>query len=172
MKCLLSVLIICLMCTSCRDELDDCSDFLQSECAKLKIEPYYEYDGWGDLYNESGSTKLSVDFYLKEKVSLEEIRRTFVYVHKTILSKLNENIVLLDDLRLDLFSKENFAVRFLIASSVEKESSKDFYIHSTSNRGEIITYYMVNDFDKEHKKHKETIEEAYRIIEEEERLNK
>ena len=167
MRLLFLTLTICLFCSSCRDEIDECSDFLDLECSKLEIGPYYNYHCWGDLYNNSTFSKLSISFYLRKKISLEESRRDLVYIHKTVLSKINLNVDLLRKFDLDLLKEDEFSVRVLFENLSLKDFSKEFYVASCSIKEGEVDYYMVNDMSETPFIYKESLEEAYRIVEEE-----
>jgi hypothetical protein len=170
MKLIISLFVVCCLLVSCDDYLDRIIHFLDKESLEITKKYGLIYGSHGGNYNEEKAESLSVKFYKNKKVELSESRKLFISVHRDFFNSIKREVSLEEDI-----NKESFSMHDLCLNISFKDKEENFfyspYVGVVVNRRGFVYFSFLDEKTKKTMKHEETLEEAYRIVEEEERLS-
>jgi hypothetical protein len=161
--------IICLL-TSCSDYLDKVVDFLDKESLEITKKYNLTYGGHGGSYNNEKAESLLVWFYKNKKIKLDEARKLVIQAHRDFYTSIKREKALEEFINADKFTMHNFKLKI---SFKNKENTFFYnpYVGSVISSRGLVRYNFFDEKTGKETEYKETFEEAYRIVEEEERLN-
>jgi hypothetical protein len=160
--------IICLL-TSCSDYLDKVVDFLDKE--SLEITKKYDliYGGHGGDYSDEKAESLLVWFYKHKKMKLDEARKLVIQVHRDFYASIKREKDLEKFINADKLTMRNFKLKISFNDKSESFFYSPYVGSVISSRG-FVRYTFFDEKTDKVTKYEETLEEAYRIVEEEEGL--
>jgi hypothetical protein len=165
-------LILCLstLMFSCQSYIDEISNNLDvislEEAEKYNVD--YKFNG--GHYENDGVSSIGILFYKNEKLGTNEARKLFLVLHKDILLKIKKDILINKYINGEALKKNDLE----ISLSFKNKKGEFFnapYVATARNEENEVIFSFIDEKTGKTTRYKETLEEAYRIVEEEERLS-
>ena len=168
MRLVFSLFLVFLL-TSCDDYIDKVTRVLDIVSLEVASKYDLEYESHGGHYEDEKAECLSLLFRKDAGMSLDEARKLFINIHKDVFYQIKKEETISPFIDFNFFTRDSLVIHLVFKNKEDNERYLTPYVGGVYNKKGKLRFIFFDEKTDKTIKHEESLEEAYRIVEEEEK---